>query len=177
MKWGVRVLALVGALAVLAAFIGFLYLMIPAGHAKPFVTMEPEDQKQELGLYDDAEGPPWHDIPIVGGMNPGWGMCYKPGVKLGEDEHGNGIYAEDHEVIWRCMQTHPTGETIPPSEAPVVYCFVQNPLVIQKTDQVYYACYHNYGDIFLMYEAQWGKSPLILPDEVEYVPTTEIRDP
>lgn len=175
------------AVVAVAGIVFFLFLMIPKGHAalpygvaehgdKPFVTDEPVDQKANMNMYADAEGPPWFGIPIVGSSRMGgWGYCMKPGVQIGEDEHGNGIFAEDHEVIWRCMQTHPTGELIDPAEAPIVYCFVQNPRVIKKTDQAYYACYHNYGVIFTTYEFHWGKAPLILPDEIEYVPTTRFK--
>jgi hypothetical protein len=154
----------------------FALAIVQALQAAPRVTMEDEDQKAHLEMYADAEGPPWHGIPIVGSINMrGWGLCMKPGVSLGQDEHGNSIFAEDYEVIWRCLQTHPTGEPIDPAEAPIVYCFVQNPALLQDQTKRHWACYHNYGDIFASYENQWGKSPLILPDEVEYVDTTEFK--
>jgi hypothetical protein len=142
----------------------------PDAEKRPHVTMEPVDQKKNMGLYDDAEGPdPW-DIPLVGQMQiGGWGLCMKPGVKVTEDEHGNGVYAADDEVIWRCLQTHPTGEPINPADAPIVYCFVQNPAFTKRPERLW-ACYHNYGHVWAHYQHQYDRNPLVLEDELQFIP-------
>lgn len=177
------VLAFVGGLAVVAGIVGLAYFMIPKGHAyshsvehefptKPFVTDEPVDQKQNMGMYDDAKGPSWANMPMVGAVRMPWGTCYKPGVSVTFDEHGNAIYAEDNEVIWRCAQSHPTGE---PADAPIVYCHQQREQPSHLRFGLAWRCYHDYSIVFDFYEHEYGKSPLILPDEIEYIDTTEIR--
>lgn len=153
---------------------GLIALMIPASHAaEPHVTMEPGDQKGNMGLYDDARGPPWSNIPIVGSVNMPWGNCLKPGVELTKDKYGNSIFAEDNDVIWRCMQTHPTGQ---PADAPPIYCIIQNMLV--RADEAHprqWACYHDYVVIWKTYVHHYGKWPLILEDEIPFV--TEANRP
>ncbi len=165
----------------IAALLGFAWLMIPKGHAyghsveheyptKPFVTDEPVDQKANMGMYADAKGPPWHDMPQVAMTRLPFGMCAKPGVAISFDEHGNPVYAADNEVIWRCMQTHPTGQ---PAEAPLVYCHQQKDQ--PRPPAIAWRCYHDYSVVFDFYEHDYGKSPLILPDEIEFIDTTEIQ--
>jgi hypothetical protein len=136
----------------------------------PFVTNEPVDQKKNMGLYDDAKGPPWSGMPIVGATRMPWGTCYKPGVAVSFDKYGNGIYAKDDEVIWRCLQTRPTGE---PVDAPTVYCHIQREQ--NRPPAVAWRCYHDYSIVFDFYEYDYGKSPLILPDEIEFIDTTEMK--
>jgi hypothetical protein len=170
------------AFSCIVALIVVLILLIAAvktADAAPFVTDEPVDQKKNMGLYEDAEGPnPW-GIPLVGQADiGGFAMCVKPGVKIAEDEHGNGIYAEDNEVIWRCFQTHPDGTVIPAEAAPILYCFVQNPDRTKRTRRIW-ACYHNYGHVWAHYQEQYDRNPLILPDELQYIPEVKngIRQP
>lgn len=170
MKFWLGLLAGAAGILLIAALAVLLFLMIPKGHAAPFVTDEPGDQKKNMGMYDDAEGPPWTGIPIVGSMDMGgWALCMKPGVQIAEDEHGNGIYATDDEVIWRCIQTHPTGEPISVEKAPVVYCFIQNHELTGQARRMW-ACYHNYGHVWAHYQHQYEKNPLILPDALPFIP-------
>lgn len=171
----------VGALFVVAAVLlvlGYLFLVgIRGGHTaeldRPHVTAEPVDQKKNMGLYDDAKGPGWADTPYVGVVHMPFGVCYKTGVVIAEDEHGNNIYAGDDEVIWRCLQTHPTGELIPRDQAPMVYCHVQREQA--RPPAKAWRCYHDYSVVFSFYEHDYGKSPLILPDEIEYIDTTRFQ--
>ena len=119
----------------------------------------------------DAKGPPWYGMPQVGVTQLPFGKCAKPGVVVSVDEHGNGVYAEDNEVIWRCQQSSPSGTLI---GDPLVYCH-------QQRKQPYlpgiaWRCYHDYSVVFDFYEHDYGKSPLILPDEIEFIDTTEIRE-
>ncbi len=141
--------------------------------AKPHVTMEPGDQKGNMGMYDDAYGPPFHGVQYNGAIRMPWGVCMKPAIVIGIKKRNDGfmadLYAEDRDVIWRCLQAHPTGEPIDASEAPTVYCLFQDKP--QQSDGGNpMACYHDYRVIFNTYENEWGKAPIIGPDEVEFVP-------
>lgn len=168
------VCALFGIAAVLLVGAYLLMLASTGGHTaeltKPHVTNEPVDQKKNMGLYDDAKGPPWAGMPQVAMTQLPFGMCAKPGVAVTVDEHGNNVYAEDNEVIWRCMQTHPTGE---PADAPLVYCHQQREQ--PRLPAIAWRCYHDYSIVFDFYEYDYGKSPLVLPDEIEYIDTTEYK--
>ena len=171
-----KVFAFLGMLAVLAAFVAAMlfgaYYMIPAGHAKPHVTMEPGDQKRNMGMYADAYGPPFAQVEYNGAIRMPWGVCMKPAIVVGvKDRNGYvvNIYAEDTDDIWRCLQAHPTGEPIPLDEAPIVYCLFQDK-PRQSDGGNPMKCYHDYRVIFNTYENEWGKAPIIARDEVEFVP-------
>lgn len=180
MKYLLGGVAALAAVAAIIAFLVFAWLMIPKGHAQPLsgadespyphVTSEPDDQKANMGMYDDAKGPPWAGMPQVAMTQLPFGMCAKPGVAVTVDEHGNNVYAEDNEVIWRCLQTHPTGE---PANAPLVYCHQQREQ--PRLPAIAWRCYHDYSIVFDFYEYDYGKSPLILPDEIEYIDTTRFQ--
>lgn len=172
MKFLVGALCALGVIAVVVAAALFLFYMIPAGHATPHVTMEPGDQKRNMGMYDDAYGPPFAGVQYNGAIRMPWGVCMKPAISVGVKMRNDvivDIYAEDTEVIWRCLQSHPTGEPIPIDEAPIVYCLFQDK-PRQSDGGAPMKCYHDYRVIFNTYENEWGKAPIIGPDEVEYVP-------
>lgn len=173
MNWFWKSVGILAAIVVVVVALAVgVYFTIPGAHAKPYVTMEPGDQKGNMGLYDDAYGPPFGGVPYNGAIQMPWGVCMKPAISIGVKEregHVVDIYAEDNEVIWRCMQSHPTGEPIPADEAPIVYCMMAD-LQGKAGGGRPMKCYHDYRVIFNTYEHDYGKSPLIGPDEVQYVP-------
>jgi hypothetical protein len=155
------------------ALMGLIAIMIPQGHATPHATTDSGDQKGNMGMYDDAYGPAFGDTPYNAGMQMPWGVCMKPAIVIGVHERPDGViedtYADDKDVIWRCMQAHPTGEPISPDKAPIIYCIHQNKPQLSNGGTPM-TCYHDYRVIFRTYENEWGGSPIIGPDEVQYVP-------
>lgn len=126
------------------------------------------DHKMELGMYADAKGPPWANVAQVGVTRMPWGRCMKPATAIGQDAKGNNIYPEDTDVIWRCVQTHPTGAPIPTQEAPLVYCFM--PPVQDREPATKWICYHDYSVVWQFYRAEWSKNPIVAEDELPYIP-------
>ena len=176
MNWFLKAFGAVSVVAVVVAAVMFgLYLMIPAGHAAsaPHVTNEPGDQKRNMGMYDDAYGPPFAGVQYNGAIRMPWGVCMKPAIVVGVEARADGfladVYAEDTDVIWRCLQSHPTGEPIALDEAPIVYCLFQDK-PRQSDGGNAMKCYHDYRVIFNTYENEWGTSPIIGADEVQYIP-------
>lgn len=166
---------LVGVMLFVLAIAGFATPLKGAdAETRPFVTEGPGDQKANMGLYDDAKGPPWGNVPYVAIAYMPFGSCSKPGVVVNIDEHGNEIYAADDEVIWRCVQGNSlSGEWYDRSTHPLVYCHIQREQPAGRAKA--WRCYHDYSVVFDFYEHDYGRSPLILPDEIEFIDTTEMR--